>query len=74
MFNYRSKSWLIGAWCTAVVAAAGVSTALGLRAPLAAFGLVVGLTPAVIFQFLGGAPRQTIAEVLRSADTADRTR
>ena len=73
MLNFRSKSTLIGAWCTIIVAAAGVGAALGMRAPLVAFALIVGLTPAAIFQYLGRAPKQTMAEVLRGVDGADRT-
>ena len=74
MVNYRSTSWLAGAWCAVIVAASGVSAALGLRAPLVAFTLIVGLAPAVIYRFIGGAPQQTVAEVLRGAETGDRTR
>lgn len=74
MVNFRSTSWLVGAWCAVVVAVSGVSAALGLRAPLVAFILIIGLAPAVIYLFVGGPPQQTVAEVLRGAESGDRTR
>jgi hypothetical protein len=61
----------IGAWLAVVAAAAGLGPLTGtpITAGTGTLLLVVGLVPPVIMVALcGGAPRQTVAELLHATD------
>jgi hypothetical protein len=71
MFNNLSRAKVAGMWCAAVLvlAAFGVVAGVPLTLGNGALLLVVGLTPpAVMLAVWRGAPPQTVAELLHSAD------
>ena len=70
MMTLVSRNALIGGWCAMVAVLLAFSVVMGASVSTSALLLALGLAgPVIIVLIGGGAPSQTVAEMIRSTDT-----
>ena len=72
MLKDISRARLVGAWCAAVIVIGACAVVAGLPITIgyAALLMIIAVVPpAIMLLVWGGAPPQTVAEVLYSVDT-----
>ena len=72
MLKDISRARLVGAWCAAVIVIGACAVVAGLPITIGYAALLVIIAvvpPAIMLLVWGGAPPQTVAEVLYSVDT-----
>jgi len=63
------RVWLSGSWLATFAVIAAGSAVMGGDLATALLLFALGLVPGIVMAFVGGAPPQTVAEILHDVDT-----